>query len=167
MIDGGKPITVKTNDGKTYTFMVNAKNAQALINSVMNLSGQNDGVSREAVQNFAARSGDVGVLELKDLTPRELLEYFKQDERFSENFDISLSKDNKYYYVKFKNDYRVGKFKNLFHIPDGVLRKKENFGEIVESKWYYFLSDNRDDLYFKEGATLELHVNETHFTDQK
>ena len=108
------------------SFTLNVENSK-YINSVVNV-GENNTITPEQMkqlQNIAARSGDLGVLELCDLTPAEKINLAKIN-GYSEYYNIKISKDGKYYQVEIKEtgtwtkDPNLGTIKKDFGVRDGV-----------------------------------------------
>ena len=141
---------------------------KSLINSVINVQKGNiiTETDLKRLQDVARKNGDAGILEHCDLGAQEKLNLAKMN-GFSEYYDISLSKDKKFFHVKVKDaatfvaDPTLGTIKSDFGIRDNVLVQKGkipygNENVIPDSSY----GAGYDNIKIKTGETINIPVAE-------
>lgn len=150
---------------KTYTCLTENK---AFINSIITVGSENTVTETDIkkLQEVAARSGDMGIIEQSDLNGEEKIKLANAN-GFSDYYELNLSKDGKYIEVTIKDagalcmDPNLGIIKSDFGIRDGVFVQKGNIphgnNEIIPQSCG---GGSFDGVVISAGKTINIPVSE-------
>ena len=167
-------LNIAKSNGQIQKFTVQTENKQ-IINSILNFD-ENGNISIEEskrLKDIAGRAGDAGILEFADLSGQDKLKLADAN-KYSDMYEISLSKDGKFFKVKIKDSMKDPKMSDIkadFGVSDGVFIQGSEFPygnealfnkRIDESDLYGFDDKNKnyDRIQFKAGDTIKIPVNE-------
>lgn len=167
-------LNIAKSNGQTQKFTVQTENKQ-FINSIINFD-ENGNISLEdskKLRDIASRAGDAGILEFEDLNGQNKLKLAELN-KYSEMYEITLSKDGKLFEVKVKNSWQDPKLSDIIadfgvrrdvfvqkqEIPHG---NEELFKKRINESDLFGAGDKNQDysrIQFKAGDTIRIPVSE-------